>query len=85
MFTRVIRLKEQVFTPSFLGAHLLSFDMITLTEALLAFEATSRQISSNIYHVRFGLISVDGTSLRAGLYAGPNYCQSHMFWWTRGC
>ena len=20
-----------------------------------------------------------------GLYAGPNYCQSHMFLWTRGC
>ena len=21
----------------------------------------------------------------AVLYAGPNYCQSHMFWWTHGC
>ena len=21
----------------------------------------------------------------AGLYAGSNYCQSHMFWWTCGC
>ena len=21
----------------------------------------------------------------SGLYAGPNYCQSHMFWWTHGC
>ena len=20
-----------------------------------------------------------------GLYAEPNYCQSHMFWWTHGC
>ena len=19
------------------------------------------------------------------LYAGSNYCQSHMFWWTHGC
>ena len=22
--------------------------------------------------------------LHAGLGAGPNYCQSHMFWWTHG-
>ena len=22
---------------------------------------------------------------KPGLYAGPNYCQSHMFWWTYGC
>ena len=21
-------------------------------------------------------------ALPAGLYAGSNYCQSHMFWWT---
>ena len=20
-----------------------------------------------------------------GRYAGPHYCQSHMFWWTHGC
>ena len=22
---------------------------------------------------------------QAGLYAGPNYCQAHVFWWTHGC
>ena len=26
-----------------------------------------------------------GNSRVAGLYAGPNYCQSHMFWWAHGC
>ena len=44
MFTWVIRLKEQVFIPSFLGTHLLSFDMFIVTEALHAFDATSKQI-----------------------------------------
>ena len=24
-------------------------------------------------------------ALQSGLYAGQNYCQSHMFWWTHGC
>ena len=26
-----------------------------------------------------------GMKCAPGLYAGPNYCQSHMFWWTHGC
>ena len=24
-------------------------------------------------------------SVVPGLYAGPNYCQSHIFWWTHRC
>ena len=30
------------------------------------------------------LMSFRGITL-SGLYAGPNYCQSHIFWWTHRC
>ena len=31
------------------------------------------------------LIVCCGCQFVTGLYAGPNYCQSHMVWWTHGC
>ena len=37
-------------------------------------------IPNHIEHTFLGLC----LGIFAGLYARPNYCQSHMFWWTHG-